>query len=77
MTGYFSIQFRGLEFEVNTYWWAFLIVISISLVFVFLFSLFSGTMEGRIMTRTWSRMVYDISKRWWVHQRNRNRSALE
>lgn len=77
MTGYFSIQFAGLEFEVKTYWWAFLIVISISLVFVFLFSLFSGTMEGKIMTRTWSRMVYDISKRWWVHRRNRRPSVLE
>ncbi|KAF2657488.1 hypothetical protein K491DRAFT_626337 [Lophiostoma macrostomum CBS 122681] len=71
MTGYFSIQFAGVEFSVTSYWWAFAGFFGLSLVLVFLFSLFSGTMEGNIISRPWSRMMYDISKRWLLHKRKR------
>jgi hypothetical protein len=71
MTGYFSIQFAGTEFQVNSYWWAFGGVFGVSLFLVFLFSFFSGTMEGKIVSRPWSRMIYDLSKRWWMHRRRR------
>jgi hypothetical protein len=71
MTGYFSIQFAGVEFSVASYWWAFAGFFGLSLVLVFLFSFFSGTMEGNIITRPWSRMMYDISKRWLLHKRKR------
>jgi hypothetical protein len=71
MTGYFSVQFRGVEFSVKSYWWAFGLVFGVSLVLVFLFSLFSGTLSGKIVTRPWSRIMYDISKRWLMHRRKR------
>jgi TRAP-type uncharacterized transport system fused permease subunit len=72
MTGYFSIQFRGVEFSTKSYWWAFGIVFGVSLVLVFLFSLFSGTLERKIVTRPWSRVVYEISKKWLLHCRKRS-----
>ncbi|KAF2463191.1 uncharacterized protein BDR25DRAFT_307938 [Lindgomyces ingoldianus] len=71
MTGYFSIQFSGVEFTVKSYWWAFVGILGLSLVLVFLFSFFSGTMEGKIISRPWSRMAYDISKRWLLHRKRK------
>lgn len=71
MTGYFSVNFQGTEFSVQSYWWAFGIVLGVSCVLVFLFSFFSGTMEGKIVTKPWSRMLYDVSKRWVMHRRKR------
>ncbi|KAH7130610.1 hypothetical protein B0J11DRAFT_483325 [Dendryphion nanum] len=69
MTGYFSIQFRGLEFEVASYWYAFTAIMVASLVAVFGFSFFSGTMDKKIISRSWSRVVFDFSKRWVVDRK--------
>src|SRR5690242_10972940 len=41
MTGYFSIQFKNTEFEVGSYWWAFGIILGLSLLMLVLFSYFS------------------------------------
>ena len=73
MTGYFSIQFKNTEFEIRNYWWTFAIIFGISLGLLFLFSFFSGTFEGKIITRSWSRIAYDVSRRWWTHRRKRGK----
>jgi Mg2+ and Co2+ transporter CorA len=73
MTGYFSIQFKDTEFEIKSYWWAFAIVLGISLLMLFLFSFFSGTLNGHIISKSWSRMMVDISKRWWAHRKKRGK----
>ncbi|KAF1953327.1 hypothetical protein CC80DRAFT_527324 [Byssothecium circinans] len=73
MTGYFSIQFAGVEFRVKSYWWAFAVVTAVSLLATFIFSVVSGTFEGKIITRTWSRMVYDVSRRWLMHRRKKSK----
>jgi hypothetical protein len=64
MTGYFSIQFKDTEFEISNYWWAFGIVFGISLLLLFAFSVFSGTLQGKIITRSWSRIALDFSRGW-------------
>jgi Mg2+ and Co2+ transporter CorA len=69
MTGYFSIQFKNVEFEVASYWWAFAVVFGVSLGLLFLFSVFSGTYQGKIVTRSWSRVAYDVSRRWLAHRK--------
>ncbi|KAL5393486.1 hypothetical protein DPSP01_000302 [Paraphaeosphaeria sporulosa] len=74
MTGYFSIQFAGLEFTVRSYWWAFAVVLAVSMVLLFLFSFFSGTFEGKIITRSWSRIMFDVSRRWLVHKRKKGKT---
>ena len=74
LTGYFSIQFQGMEFTMKSYWWAFGIVLAISFVLLFLFSFFTGTFEGKIITKSWSRLVYDFSKRWLAHRQKKNKS---
>lgn len=69
MTGYFSIQFASVQFTVKSYWWAFAIILLVSTVLVFLFSIVSGTLDGgKIITRPISRMMYDLSKRWLLHK---------
>lgn len=69
MTGYFSIQFKDTEFEINSYWWAFAITLGVSLLMLLMFSFFSGTLNNHIISRSWSRMMVDISKRWWAHRK--------
>lgn len=67
MTGYFSVQFAGVQFDVKTYWWAFAIVLGVSCVLVFLFSWFTGTLEGRIVgSGSWSRRVVGWVGEWFV-----------
>lgn len=69
MTGYFSIQFKNTEFEIHSYWWTFAIVFGVSIGLLFMFSFFSGTFEGKIITKSWSRVVYDVSRRYWAHRK--------
>ena len=68
MTGFFSIQFKDTTFLVRNYWSTFAIVFGLSLGLLFLFSFFSGTFEGKIITKSWSRVVYEVSRRWWRHR---------
>ncbi|PVH99915.1 hypothetical protein DM02DRAFT_593646 [Periconia macrospinosa] len=71
MTGYFGCDFKNLEFTHSSYWWSFAGVLTVSLLFTFIFSVMSGTFEGKIMTRTWSRAMYDGSRQWISHRRRR------
>lgn len=75
MTGYFSIQFKDTEFEVHGYWWTFGIVFGLSLALLFAFSFFSGTFEGKIIQKSWSRIAYDVSRKWIAHRRKRGKLA--
>jgi len=38
-----------------------------------LFSWVSGTFEGKIITRSWTRAVYDVAHRWVVGRRKRGK----
>lgn len=73
MTGYFSIQFKDTEFEMDVYWWAFAVVFGVSLLLLFAFSWFSGTLQGKIVTRSWSRVAVDFSRRWLAHKAKRGK----
>ena len=65
MTGYFSIQFRGLEFEVGGYWWAFGGVFGGSLALLGLFGWVSGTLEGgRRGVGGWWKGLAGWGRRW-------------
>jgi Mg2+ and Co2+ transporter CorA len=73
MTGYFSIQFKNTEFEIKGYWWTFGVVFGVSMGLLLLFSFCSGTFEGKIVTRSWSRVVFDVSRRWIAHRKKRGK----
>ncbi|KAF1915032.1 hypothetical protein BDU57DRAFT_576201 [Ampelomyces quisqualis] len=75
MTGYFSIQFKDTEFEIGVYWWTFGVVFGVSLLLIFVFSLLSRTFEGRIVTRSWSRVALDVSRRWLAHGAKKGKSV--
>lgn len=64
MTGYFSIQFKDLVFEMGSYWQSFGYVFGASAALLVLFSWVSGTFEGKIVTSSWTRKVYDGGRRW-------------
>lgn len=74
LTGYFSIQFQNTVFTVKSYWWAFAVVLAISFVLLFLFSVFTGTFEGKLVRRPWSRMMFHASKRWLTHRKGKSKS---
>ncbi|CBX92672.1 hypothetical protein IAQ61_005956 [Plenodomus lingam] len=59
MTGYFGIEFKNTQFEIGNFWWAFGIIFGVSVGLLFLFSLVSGTFEGKIITKSWSRKAVD------------------
>ncbi|KAF1994603.1 hypothetical protein P154DRAFT_447294 [Amniculicola lignicola CBS 123094] len=71
MTGYFSIQFAGVAFEIKNYWWAFAVVLVVSMVMLLLFSFFSGTMDGKIIKKPFTRFMFDVSRRWIGRRRGR------
>ena len=71
LTGYFSIQFKNTEFEMISYWKSFGYIFGASLALLVVFSLMSGTFEGKIITRSWTRACYDISRRWLAHRKKR------
>jgi Mg2+ and Co2+ transporter CorA len=75
VTGYFSIQFKGLEFEMASYWWTFAGVFAVSFLLLVVFSFVSGTFEGKLITKSWSRIAYDISRRWWGHRKKRGKTV--
>jgi Mg2+ and Co2+ transporter CorA len=67
MTGYMSIEFSDRDFTTTEYWIAFGIVLGVSLVMLYLFSLLSGSWEmGAIIKRPWSRMAFD-----WLFKRRK------
>ncbi len=71
MTGYFSIQFANVEFTMKSYWWAFVVVLVVSLALLFLFSFLSGSFEHGIIMRPWGRKMYEVWKGWWSPHRKR------
>jgi Mg2+ and Co2+ transporter CorA len=64
MTGYFSIQFKDIMFEMDSYWRSFAYIFVASLALLVAFSWMSGTFESKIVTSSWTRKVYDGGRRW-------------
>lgn len=75
MTGYFSTQLSDLanRYTVETYWICFAIIITLSFVFLFVFGLVSGTLEGKPIYRTFTQTIYDLGKGRWNARRNSKR----
>jgi Mg2+ and Co2+ transporter CorA len=76
MTGYYSIQFKNVEFEVADYWKLFGVIFGLSVLFIVLFSFASGTFDGKIITRTWARVVYDGGRK-FLHRRRKGSRFTE
>ncbi|KAL1625382.1 hypothetical protein SLS54_003474 [Diplodia seriata] len=70
MAAYFSCQFTNQEFTVTQFWTWFGIVLGVSIVCLFLFSVVSGTMEGKMLYRSFSRAVIDFTQTWWGRRRH-------
>lgn len=64
MTAYFSVQVKGLEdaYNATTYWACFGVIMGLSLIFLIVFGKVSGTLEGRPIYRSMTRVFFDFSK---------------
>ncbi|KAI9738607.1 MAG: hypothetical protein M1834_008111 [Cirrosporium novae-zelandiae] len=64
MTGYFSVQITDLEgvYTAKTYWICFAVILALSAIALSIFGLISDTVEGKIIYRSMSQMLFDISK---------------
>jgi len=74
MTAYFSCQFKDVEFTISNYWMWFGIIVGLSFVAICAFSVFSGTMEGKMMYKSISRRIYDVGRTMWTLRRLGNRA---
>ncbi len=72
MTGYFSTQLSDLanKYTVETYWICFGVIMALSFVFLALFGLVSGTVEGKPIYRTLTQTIYDLGKGKWKARRD-------
>ena len=62
MSSYFSADLVDTQFTVHAFWTAFGIVLGSSLILIFAFGAYSGTMEGKIIHKPLSKKVLDISR---------------
>lgn len=63
MTGYFSVQIVDLQgvYTVTTYWLCFLVISFLSIVFLVIFGVASGTVEGRTVYKSLWRTFVEFS----------------
>ena len=61
MTAYFSTQLHDLEnlYSIKTYWICFAVIGTLSFLFLFFFGLASGTLEGKPVYTSFSRLLLD------------------
>ena len=64
MTGYFSVSIPDLTgvYTAKTYWLSFLVIVSLSFIFLLLFGIASDTVEGRTVYKSLWRTFVDSSK---------------
>ncbi|KAF2461069.1 hypothetical protein BDY21DRAFT_279153 [Lineolata rhizophorae] len=60
VTGYFSTQLEGITFTQRSFWLTFGMTLLVSVVLLIAFSVLSGTMEGAIMYRSFSRFFWEM-----------------
>jgi hypothetical protein len=61
MTGYFSCQFRGVQFTVGAYWAWFSGLLGVSILSLLMFGVLSGSDHADIIYRSLSRRFVDYS----------------
>ena len=63
MTGYFSVQIADLQgvYSAKTYWLCFLVISLLSIVFLAIFGVASGTVEGRTVYKSLLRTFVEFS----------------
>lgn len=74
MTAYFSIQIKELEgvYTVKTYWTAFGVIMGLSIMFLVVFGTLSGTLEGKPIYQSLTRILFESSKKALKARRRRS-----
>ena len=62
MSSYFSTDLIDTQFTVRTFWTAFAIVLGSSLILIFAFGAYSGTMEEDLNHKPLSKRFWDDSR---------------
>ena len=73
MTNYFSTQIQGLQdtYTVRTYWICFGVIMTLSIIFLLIFGVLSGTLEGKPIYRSLTETVIDLGKGKWRKRRGK------
>jgi hypothetical protein len=70
MTGYFGAQLSDVTFDAKTYWIWFAVIFAISAMLLMIFGAVSGTMEGKMITRSLTRVLFDMTRGAWRSKKN-------
>ena len=75
MTGYFSTQLDDLAstYTIKTYWICFAVIMTLSFIFLVIFGVLSGTLEGKPIYRSLTETVLDAGKGKWRDRKLRKR----
>ena len=76
MTGYFSVQIADLQgvYTARTYWVCFGVIMALSVVFLLIFGVISHTLEGGLIYKSLTDVVFAVSKTVyrWIKARTPN-----
>jgi hypothetical protein len=71
MTAYFSTQLQGVVFTLKEYWISFAVILALSAAALIIFGLASGTIEGKVVYRPLTRIVFDVTKGIFLYRRKK------
>ncbi|KAL2059641.1 hypothetical protein ABVK25_000934 [Lepraria finkii] len=75
MTGYFSTQIQDLQgiYTAKTYWICFAVIMALSFVFLLVFGVLSGTLEGKPIYRSLTETVLEVGNSRWKERKGKKR----
>ena len=75
MTGYFSTQIQDVQgiYTAKTYWICFAVIMALSFVFLLVFGVLSGTLEGKPIYRSLTETVLDVGNSRWKERKGKKR----
>ena len=73
MTGYFSVQIADLDgvYTAKTYWVCFVVIMTLSFVFLLVFGVLSGTLEGKPIYRSLTQTLVEAGRGKWRERREK------
>jgi hypothetical protein len=68
MTAYFSSQLKDVEFTVKSYWTWFAVILSASILGLSVFSILSGSNEGKMDLKSYGARIKEFSTKFWARR---------
>jgi Mg2+ and Co2+ transporter CorA len=75
MTAYFSCQLNDVEFTVKSYWTWFAVILSVSILGLSVFSILSGSNEGKMDLKSYGAKIKEFSTKIWARRGRKGREV--